>query len=293
MNLCKWQSNIDDNALLLALNMPGTHDCVARYIQLSHFSKCQDRSIYDQLSIGIRCLDIRVCASGTRLKMVHGIAKAYNTPNRLSPQMDMADVLSQCYRFLNENPSEAIVFQFKNDSGKEMEQCFDNLFSTYISADKDKWFLENRSPKMGEVRGKIVLIRRCARADRAVYNDTNTGIDFSRWVEQDTAVPEPLELQTGGACSMTFIIQDRYKYKPVPRWSECIKPFLDSMTAFSGTYVIDYLSTAGGLKGPYHNAKYINSAFLSYPLDRSRYYGTIYLDFPTEELTKKIISTNW
>lgn len=54
--------------------------------------------------------------------------------------MDMADVLGHCYRFLDENPSEAIVFQFKNDSGKEMEKCFDNLFFTYIKDNEEKWF---------------------------------------------------------------------------------------------------------------------------------------------------------
>ena len=46
----------------------------------------------------------------------------------LTNLMDMGDVLSQCYRFLDECPGEAVVFQFKNDNGKENEQCFDNLF---------------------------------------------------------------------------------------------------------------------------------------------------------------------
>lgn len=293
MNLKRWQKDIDDNAQLLALNMAGTHDCVTKYVQLSHISKCQNLTIYEQLCIGIRGLDIRVCADGSRLKMVHGIAKAFNTANHLSKQMDMADVLEQCYRFLDENPTECIIFQFKNDNGKQMQQCFDNLVNTYIRGNECRWFLENRSPSLAEVRGRIVLIRRCARADRAEYNDKNTGIDFSKWIEQDTAVPEPLTLDTGGESNMHFVIQDRYKYKPKPRWEECIKPFLDSMSAFDGTYVINYLSTAGGLKGPYINSKYINPQFFAYPLDSSKYYGMIYIDFPTSALVEKIISLNW
>jgi hypothetical protein len=65
------------------------------------------------------------------------------------------------------------------------------------------------------------------------------------------------------------------------------------MTAFNGTYVINYLSTAGGLKGPYNNSKYINPEFIKYPLEQGRYYGMTYMDFPTEQLTEKIIQTNF
>lgn len=225
--------------------------------------------------------------------MVHGVAKAFNTPNHFGKQMDLADVLEQCYRFLDENPSETIVFQFKNDSGKEMEHCFDILFHRYIKNNQSKWYLENRSPLMNEARGKIILIRRCKMLQSNEYNPHNTGIDFSKWIEQDKPVPEPLTLKTGGENEMSFVIQDRYKYKPEPRWNDCIMPFLNAMTDFRGTYIINYLSTAGGLKGPYNNSKYINPAFMKYPLKKNTYYGMIYVDFPTEELVEKIIRTNF
>lgn len=292
MNLKCWMKETDGSTELLRLNMAGTHDCVTKYVQFSHISKCQNLNIYEQLCIGIRGLDIRVQARGDRLGMVHGVAKAFNTANHFSRQMDLSDVLKQCYRFLDENPSEAIVFQFKNDSGNDQELCFDNLVKTYISENEDKWFCENRSPLLDEARGKIVLIRRCNKYEGKKYF-CDTGIDFSKWVEQDTAVPEALTLKTSGESEMTFLVQDRFKYKPEPRWEQCIKPFLDKMTAFGKTYVINYLSTAGGLKGPYKNSKYINPRFMDYELDSKKYYGMIYMDFPTEQLTKKIIKTNF
>lgn len=292
MNLRTWMSDIDDNTEVFKLNLVGTHDCVTQFVQFSHISKCQNKNIYQQLSIGIRCLDIRVMSNGDRLGMVHGVAKAFNTPNHFSKQMDMADVLAHCYKFLNENPTEAIVFQFKNDSGKENEKCFDNLYNTYIRKNSKRWFLQDRSPVMSEARGKIILIRRCKKyADREY--PLGTGIDFSQWVEQDTAVPEPLLLHTGDESNMHFVVQDRFKYKPEPRWNKCIKPFLDTMGEFDGRYIINYLSTAGGLKGPYNNSLYINPKFMEYKLDNSFYYGMIYTDFPTPELVKKIISTNF
>lgn len=293
MNLKKWMKDVPDNADLFSLNIPGTHDCVTQYVQFSHIACCQDRNIYEQLCLGIRGLDIRVQPKGDRLGMVHAFAKAFVKPSHFSAQMDMADVLKCCYKFLDENPGEAIVFQFKNDSGKDNEKAFDNLYNTYIKGSENRWYLENRAPLMRECRGKIVLIRRCKMSAKAEYTDMNTGIDFSHWQEQDTAVPEPLTLKTGSKNEISFVIQDRYKYKPEPRWNECIKPFLDTMTSFDGKYIINYFSTAGGIKGPRNNSKYINSHFMTYRLKKGNYYGMLYLDFPTAELTEKIISLNF
>jgi 1-phosphatidylinositol phosphodiesterase len=293
LNLKKWMNLIDDSANVFSLNLVGTHDCVTKYVQLSHISQCQDKNIYEQLCMGVRALDIRVGSKGDRLVMLHGIAKAFNTKNKLSSQMDMQDVLSQCYKFLDENSSETIIFQFKNDSNKEMEKCFDNLFYTYISKSKNYWYLENRIPTLHEARGKIILVRRCKmNLQNKDFTSQNTGIDFSNWVEQDTISPSPLTLKTNSADNTEFIIQDRYKYKPIPRWSQCIKPFLDERGCFDNKYVICYLSTAGGIKGPKNNAKYINSKFNDYPLKNDNYYGILYMDFPTEDIIIKVINTN-
>lgn len=293
LNLKNWMSLIDGGKNLFSLDIPGTHDCVTQYIRLAHFFRCQDSDIYSQLCLGVRALDIRVQSLGDRLGMVHGVFKAYNT-SAFDKQMDMEDVLNQCYKFLDENKSETIIFQFKNDSNKENIKCFNNLFYTYISKNKDKWFLENRIPTLDEARGKIVLIRRCKmNLGNLDFSDENTGLDFSRWVEQTTAVPEPLTLETKSIDNAVFVIQDRFKYKPIPRWNDCVKPFLDKRAPFDGEYVICYLSTAGGLKGPKKNADYINACFLPYQFDKSKYYGTVYVDFPTSELTTKIILNNF
>lgn len=293
INLCKWMKELDGSKPVFEYNLAGTHDSVTQYVQLSYITKCQNMSIYEQLCIGIRMLDIRVKNEGERLKMVHAFAKVFNTPNHFGKQMDMADVLDHCYRFLKENPSETILFQFKNDSGSGYEKSFDNLFYTYIKGNENKWFLENRVPTLDEARGKIILIRRCPMKNRKDFTPLNTGIDFSHWKEQPEIIPNPLPLETGGKNSVNFIILDRYKYKPVPRWKDCIKPFLDRATPFEGEYILNYLSTAGGFKGPRRNAKYINQQFLEYPLKKENYYGIICCDFPTKELTRKIIETNF
>lgn len=295
IDLEEWLSAVDDRQDLFSLNIPGTHDCATDYVQFSLVSRCQDLDIHQQLCLGVRALDVRVeSMHDTRLGIVHGIAKTYNTANHLGPQMDMSDILEHCYSFLDQHPSECIILQFKNDSGKEQERCFANLFYTYIKGNEDRWFLRNAIPTVGEARGRIVLVRRCYMdSANPEFNDDNTGIDFSAFQEQDQVVPEPLVLDTQSLDGARFIIQDRYKYKAVPRWSECIQPFLDSRTAFDGTYIVCYLSTAGDLLGPGYSAKHINARFLDYPLEKERYYGIFYMDFPTPELTEKIISTNF
>lgn len=287
--------NIDDNTDLFTLTIPGTHDCVTQYVQFPHISKCQDMNIYEQLNIGVRALDIRVKSNGNKLGMIHGKANAFVSPNRFfGKKMEMADVLSHCYNFLSKNPSETIIFQFKNDSNKEMEKCFNNLYYTYIKGNEDKWFLENRVPSLKEARGKIVLIRRCKMdKNNKEFTDENTGLDFSRWVEQDVATPEPLTLETYSKDNATFVIQDRFKYKPQERWEKCLYPFLEKMDKFNGTYIINYTSTAGGILGPKTNSSIINPMLMDYPLDKNKYYGTIYLDFPFPELTRKLISHNF
>ena len=155
IDLKNWMQNLPDGSDLLALNLCGTHDCVTQHIRLPHFFCCQDLTIYEQLLLGVRALDIRVRADGKCLTMVHGIFPAYNHSCHRANLMDMGDVLSQCYRFLDECPGEAVVFQFKNDNGKENEQCFDNLFYTYIKGKEPYWYLEDRVPTLGAARGKL------------------------------------------------------------------------------------------------------------------------------------------
>ena len=293
INLREWMKEIDSSKNLFELNIPGTHDCVTQFVQLPHFARCQDRNIYEQLNIGVRALDIRVKPKNERLLMIHAFTKAFNTPNRLGKQMDFADVLEHIYNFLERNPSETVIIQFKNDTGKNFEKSFDNLFKTYITPDIEKWYLKNKVPTLGEARGKIVLLRRCLMDEsNPKYTDENTGIDFSKWVEQEEVIPDSLLLETGSADGARFIIQDRYKYKAEPKWNDCVKPFLDERKAFCGDYVICYLSTSGGYAGPKNNADFINPEFMKYKIEKGTYLGTVYLDFPTPEITRKIIGSN-
>lgn len=294
INLSKWMEKVEDNTNLFSLDIPAAHDCAANHIMIPYLFKCQDTDIYGLLSLGVRVLDVRVASENDDLVTVHRFARAKISSERNAKTQNMAYIIKQCKRFLKENTGETVILQFKNDSEKNMENCFDILYKRYIRGEKDLWYLENRIPEIGEVRGKIVLLRRCDIYEKnKPYNAENSGIDLSRWVNQREKVPDSLQLETHSENNDVFIIQDRYNYRPAAKWRDCVKQFLDSRKEFDGNYILCYLSTAGGLGGPKKNAEYLNTKFYRYRLDGNKYYGVVYFDFPTKEITKKLIANNF
>ncbi|KAJ7494527.1 PLC-like phosphodiesterase [Mycena galericulata] len=119
------------------------------------FSQCQ--SISTPLSVqfhsGIRLLDIRLTEVNGRLMAYHG---AY--PQKSSFQAILASV--DDYLTSPEGSRETIVMSVKPEARSDN---FAQLVHNEISASSggwDIWFLESRIPKLGEVRGKVVMFSR-------------------------------------------------------------------------------------------------------------------------------------
>ena len=99
---------IPNEQSLSMLTIPGTHNSVA---SRSHYNEsffghcsvlCQDMDLYEQVECGIRFFDIGVRHIGNDLAIHHG--EAYLNFNLLN-------VFDVCAKFLNKNPSEAIVMR--------------------------------------------------------------------------------------------------------------------------------------------------------------------------------------
>ncbi len=60
-----WMARLPDDMPLGGLSIPGTHDAGTQYVQLGFFSKCQARSVGQQLEDGFRYLDIRLPSAET------------------------------------------------------------------------------------------------------------------------------------------------------------------------------------------------------------------------------------
>lgn len=120
-------------------------------------SQCQSTTLSVQLADGIRVLDIRLGIKDGHLVAYHG-----RFPERTAFQA----ILSDLHTFLTAPSSsrETVVVSIKQeDYATQSPQTFSALVRTEIEAGpggKAMWFLENRVPTLGEVRGKVILFSR-------------------------------------------------------------------------------------------------------------------------------------
>ena len=254
-------------------------------------------SVYEQLHIGIRFIDIRVEQVGDRLRLVHAISKCYKDARR-SEVLYLDDILQDCFLFLKNNPTETIIMSLKRDNGGSSEDAFDTFFNNYLRTD-DPWYLENRVPTLGEVRGKIVLFNRCAvncENPRCIYTDYNTGLNFSGFPDQSKSTDEGFIVsqipRRDGQKGYKYFQQDMYKLKASKKWQQAILPTLTSPLKEYGI-AINFFSATKLYCNPKRMSKHIYKQLEKTKLQPMRKYGWIVLDFPTEKICRKIILTNF
>jgi 1-phosphatidylinositol phosphodiesterase len=122
-------------------------------------SQCQSMTtpLSVQLVDGIRVLDIRLSIKNRRLIAYHG-----QYPQRATFQ----SILGDFYAFLTSPRSarETIIVSIKQeDFDTQSPDAFSTLVREEIEAGPGgigMWFLENRVPTLGEVRGKAILFSR-------------------------------------------------------------------------------------------------------------------------------------
>lgn len=146
-----WMSSIDGNTYLKDLSLVGSHDAGA-YRYGGGLAICQEDDIYTQLNQGIRYLDIRLNYEDGKLTLYHGI---------VSQKLDFEDdILSQIFRFLDENPSETLMMIVKNENGKDQEN-WEKVLMNVVDRNAARFnkFITLKT-KLSELRGKISIITR-------------------------------------------------------------------------------------------------------------------------------------
>ncbi len=292
-----WMSKIPSDYLISEINLPGTHDSCAQYVKCPYFSKCQNMSVYEQLHIGIRFIDLRVERVDDRLRLVHGIAKCYRDA-RHKEGLYLDRILRDCFTFLKNNPSETIIISLKRDNGGTSEEAFDTFFNEYLHTD-DPWYLENRVPTLGEVRGKAVLFNRCAvewENNRCAYTDYNTGLNFSGFPDQSRSDARGFIVsqitRRDATTGYKYFQQDMYKLSPRKKWQQGILPTLENPLREQGI-AVNFFSAANVTHSPKRTARYIYKQFEKTKIQPMKKYGWIVLDFPTEKICRKIILSNF
>ena len=291
-----WMAAIDGNLRITQINMPGTHDSGTQKISLATYSQCQDKSIEEQLNMGIRFLDIRLEAEdGGKLYLVHGTTDCQSNSGG---KLYLEEVLTNCYQFLDAHPTETIVMSMKKDDGEQADSVIQKyIHENYIDKNPGYWYLQNGKPVLNDARGKIVLASRYHNENN--YGDTKRGLNFI-WGNQGGSDVKATPWERVAVTGLTGLwVQDRYEYSNSDKWT-AVKQGLDSPpdeNNRANVYFLNFLSVAG--KGflsaptsPKSNAKEINPKFLAYELTQGKAYGWIIFDFATEELAKKVIASN-
>jgi 1-phosphatidylinositol phosphodiesterase len=279
-----WMGNVGDGIKISRLSIPGTHESCALHggSILPNLTICQNRSLQQQLAAGIRFLDIRC-------RHVNNVFAIHHGPI-FQQLMFGGGVRDVCINFLKANPSECIVMSIKEEYNPAgTTRTFEDTFDTYVSGLENFWYQGSSTPAsiptLGEVRGKIVLLRRFP-ASRLPK-----GIDASSWPDNTT-----FEIKNMGG---TLEIQDQYNIPAIVdgainnKW-QAIQNLLDRAKADrSDTWYLNLSSGASLSASPQDVANQINPKLSSY-LGSNIYnkVGTVVMDFPDDNLIDRIISIN-
>lgn len=148
----KWMKSITDNVPLDLVIIPGTHDSATYCIkEFKAYSVTQSLTIYQQLELGIRYLDIRLCYSKdipSSLFICHGI---------LTCKLTFDKVMDSIIKFLNNNPSEGIILKVQNERKLFKDQINKLLIEIFLKY-SDYFFQTNTIPMIGQLRKKFLLM---------------------------------------------------------------------------------------------------------------------------------------
>lgn len=182
-----WMKYVDDNKFLDELSIPGTHDSGTCSVDndtepQSSQVKCQQDYIPTQLLEGIRYFDIRL-GKGDDPGIDHGI---FYLLKKDGNYLHLSDVIGYFKTFLNENLSEALIMLVSRGNDEATDESLTTALGKVFDENPDLFYTSSRIPTLGEVRGKIVLLRRFGLAGNSVSSHT-WGLDLTQWDDKIAA----------------------------------------------------------------------------------------------------------
>jgi 1-phosphatidylinositol phosphodiesterase len=279
----KWMARFSGELPISRLTLPGTHDTMALYETVYGTAICQTLTLNDQLIKGVRCLDIRARHFRNSFPIHHGVEfqKAF-----------FDNVINTASAFLKKNPSETIIILLKPEWKAERNtRSFEATLQNYISRyPSNLFYTKSTIPKLKDVRGKIVLVRRFP---------GRLGIDATSWPDNPTSVVKV------GPYVMS---QDLYKLNFLKdpditnfydrKWSLLYDGMIKSTEDIKGGYLrfnfssatIMYNPALPQIRGVANDINQRLNAFFEKQPPGS--FGAIMMDFATPELIEKIYRSN-
>ncbi|AFQ30654.1 phosphatidylinositol phosphodiesterase [Bacillus thuringiensis serovar israelensis] len=156
-----WMSELEDSKNISELSIPGTHGSMALHgasVFDENLTRNQTMNLSQQLNSGIRYVDMRVKRVKDSFAMHHGI---------VYQKAMFEDVLKETIQFLRDHPKETILMRLKEDTDPENRSLsFEQIFKNYKDRNASYFWnpnsvssSERNNPKLGDVRGKIVLLQ--------------------------------------------------------------------------------------------------------------------------------------
>ncbi len=262
-----------DDRSLTALSIPGTHDSGARFEPSPGLAKTQELTIAQQLGAGVRYLDIRCRHVDDQFLIYHG---------PIDQNQTFEELLATVEEFLEANPSETVIASVKEEATPVgATRAFDATFATYLS---NRWYLDAAVPRLGEVRGKLVLLRRFAASGSPL------GIDAAPWADNATfTVTNAASLRVQDA----YIVTDN-----AAKWSAVTALLAESRASTSSTLFLNYTSgyqTMSALPNITIVSDDLNArldTFLADPANAQAHLGVVVMDFAVAPRVEAIVATN-
>lgn len=156
-DLKDWMQYIPDHTPLNYLSLIGTHDAAANSGWATSAGQTQASSIADQLKEGVRILDLRLKRRNDKLGLYHG-------PIFLHLHFK-EDILDVSRKFLEENPSEFVIFIIKNEGDRDENELRQRIIDQLNNYSRDyPRIIHNgalySTTQVGELRGRIAFISR-------------------------------------------------------------------------------------------------------------------------------------
>lgn len=267
-----WMAHIDGEKFISEISIPGSHDTCALYEPLRELAKCQTYTVTDQLNMGVRYLDIRANVVKGDLVISHG---------PIFQGITFDKVMEQCYNFIGSNPSETVIISLKHELiSRDKKNEFNSIFKRKIEPYRDIWFVDNRIPTLGEVRGKLILLNR--------VKDLGIGIDASQnWIHNGTS-----NIENEG---FRLHIQDKFKISSLEEaWELAKEHFHRIIKEENGKKILSINFHSGTLGYPHvlRVAKHVNAEFIKFIKGKKNHLGVAVFDFITPEICKAVIDTN-
>ncbi|EXJ58898.1 1-phosphatidylinositol phosphodiesterase [Cladophialophora yegresii CBS 114405] len=212
-HLDSWMKDLPDRTPLGLLSIPGTHNSPTHH-QAPPSVRCQAVSPKEQLKNGVRFFDIRVQVPepydphSDKLVLVHAVFPIALTGNKY-----FRDLYNTIVEFLKEHPSETLILSLKREgTGKGTDEQLSRILKNNYT-NLQQWYTEPRVPTLGEVRGRIVLLRRFMLEEplKHEWNGKGWGIDGHVW-EDNTSGGSPGSLCPSG----DICVQDFYQVMEKP-----------------------------------------------------------------------------